>query len=249
MAKKKRPSPTRRAPAPDVAAPATGNAARRARKDQKRREEEEAQRRRVRRASMRRAIAIMVAGAMGFAAIWFIQRAPSPQPLSAEAAAAAAAAGCSAVRTPVTGEPVRTHLPEGQSTVYPERPATSGAHSDTPLPADPRVLDAPVDETQAVHSLEHAAVILDYRADGANALPADVVDALVGVTGASGATYLIPYPDLPAGTALALTAWNKVMTCPGAITAAQATTIAQGFVDAYECTSNAPEARAQGNGC
>jgi len=191
----------------------------------------------------------MVAGAVGFAAIWFIQRAPSPQPLSAEAAAAAAAAGCSAVRTPVTGEPVRTHLPAGQSTAYPERPATSGAHSDTPLPASPRVLDAPVDETQAVHSLEHAAVILDYRIDGADALPTGVVDALAGVAGASGATYLIPYPDLPARTSLALTAWNKVMTCPGSITADQATTIARGFTDAYGCTSNAPEPKAQGNGC
>lgn len=231
------------------ARPATGNAARRARKDQKRRQEEEARRRRLRRAARRRAAAFAVAGAVGFAAIWFIQRPPSPKPLPADAAAAAAAAGCSEVRTPVTGEPVRTHLPEGQSTAYPERPATSGAHSDTPLPADPRVLDAPVDETQAVHNLEHAAVILDYRAEGAGALPVGVVDALAGVVQATGATYLVPYPDLPAGTSLALAAWNKVMTCPASITATQAATIAQGFADAFECTSNAPEAKAQGNGC
>ncbi len=36
-----------------------------------------------------------------------------------------------------------------------------------------------------MHFLEHAGVILYYRADGAGALPADVVDALAGVAHAS----------------------------------------------------------------
>ena len=62
------------------------------------------------------------------------------------------------------------------------------------------------------------------------------------------ATYLIPYPDLPTGTALAYTAWNKLVTCPKDITPDQATTIANGFVDSFACTNNAPEGK-NGDGC
>ena len=44
----------------------------------------------------------------------------------------------------------------------------------------------------------------------------------------------------------AVTAWNKLLTCPGTVTASQATTIAKGFMTAFECTSNAPEATSSG---
>ena len=60
--------------------------------------------------------------------------------------------------------------------------------------------------------------------------------------------YLIPYPSLPDGTALAFTAWNKLLTCPAKITADQAATVAQGFIDSFACTNNAPEGKL-GDGC
>jgi hypothetical protein len=97
-------------------------------------------------------------------------------------------------------------------------------------------------ETKAVHSLEHGAVIMYYRPSAdPEGLPGNVVDALKPVAETSKATYLIPYAQLPTGTALAYTAWNKLLTCPNGITADEATTVAQGFVASYECTSNAPE--------
>jgi len=55
---------------------------------------------------------------------------------------------------------------------------------------------------------------------------------------------MVPHPALPEGTALALTAWNRLWECPATITTDQATTVATGFVDAYRGTSNAPEPRA-----
>ena len=55
-------------------------------------------------------------------------------------------------------------------------------------------------------------------------------------------------PSLPDGTALAFTAWNKLLTCPAKITADQAATVAQGFIDSFACTNNAPEGKL-GDGC
>ena len=43
---------------------------------------------------------------------------------------------------------------------------------------------------------------------------------------------------------MALAAWDQLQTCPGTITADQATTIADGFAQAFACTSNAPETNA-----
>jgi hypothetical protein len=45
-----------------------------------------------------------------------------------------------------------------------------------------------------------------------------------------------------------LAAWNKLQTCPATTTASQAATIANGFIDAFLCTSNAPEGNL-GEGC
>jgi hypothetical protein len=131
-------------------------------------------------------------------------------------------------------------------------PAVAGPHDPTPLPDQPRVYTADTlagyHETQAVHSLEHGSVIMYYRPTGDDGLPVKTVDALAPIAQNNPATYLIPYPDLPSGTSLAFTAWNKLLACPGSITTAQATTLAQGFVESFACTSNAPEAR-NGPGC
>ena len=47
---------------------------------------------------------------------------------------------------------------------------------------------------------------------------------------------------------LAFAAWNKLLTCPAKITADQAGTVAQGFIDSFACTNNAPEGKL-GDGC
>ena len=75
----------------------------------------------------------------------------------------------------------------------------------------------------AVHTLEHGSVIMYYRPTGdTGGLPQPVVDRLGPVAQNNKASYLIPYPSLPDGTALAFTAWNKLLTCPAKITADQA---------------------------
>ena len=52
---------------------------------------------------------------------------------------------------------------------------------------------------------------------------------------------MAPSPSLPDGTSLALTAWNKELTCPGDRDGRAGTTIANGFAEALACTDNAPE--------
>jgi hypothetical protein len=180
-------------------------------------------------------------------ALYLFNRAAAPKPLSSAAIAAASAAGCSELRTPAAEAPGNLHLEPGATYSYAEHPATSGYHDPGALGSQ-RVYTEPVQETLAVHSLEHGSVILYYRDSGDGALPQDVVDELARVANDNRATYLIPYESLPDGTALAVTAWNKIMTCPATIQPDQAVAVSQGVVDAFACTSNAPEGN-RGDGC
>jgi hypothetical protein len=191
---------------------------------------------------------ITVIGVFAVGVFTFLNRAANPRPIPAADVAAAKAANCSGVSSP-TSNPLRTHLNPGQSYSYTDKPATSGPHDPSPWGIDPRVNDGPIPETRAVHSLEHGEIILYYRASGDGALPSDVVDALKAVANASRNTLLAPYPDLPAGQSFDLTAWNKIQTCPGTITAVQARDVAYGFEYSFSCTGNAPESKAAGNGC
>jgi hypothetical protein len=197
---------------------------------------------------MRRAFTFLFVGTVLLAALYLFNRAASPKPLPEAALEAASAAACSDLQTPAASAPGGLHLQPDQSYTYDQHPATSGYHDPSPLPGQPRVYTEPAQETRAVHSLEHGSVIMYYRAAGDGALPQDVVDALGPVANDNHATYLIPYDALADGTALAVTAWNKLMTCPATITADQAVAVSQGFVDAFACTSNAPEGN-NGDGC
>jgi len=247
--KKKRPRPpARRVPEATGGSGGGANPDRRERKDEARRAREAERRRIARRAAARRAIVFASAGVVVLVALWFFNRAGAAKALSPAAVSAAAAAGCSGVETPSGDAPGGLHLQEGQSYSYSEHPATSGYHDPTPLPGQPRIYTSPVQETHAVHSLEHGSVIVYYRLPADGGVSQDVVNALGPVATGNHATYLIPYPDLPEGTALALTAWNKIVTCPKGITSEQATTLATGFVDSFACTSNAPEGKL-GDGC
>jgi len=249
MAKKKKRArpPARRAPDAPGPRPPTG-ADRRERKDEVRRAREAERKRVARLAAFRRAMIFAGIGVLVLLGLTYLNRAASSKPLSAAAQSAATAAGCGPLQTPASSAPGGLHLSEGQSYSYSEHPATSGYHDPTPLPGQPRVYQAPVPETKAVHTLEHGSVIMYYRAPADGGISQDVVNALTPVANGNHATYLIPYPDLPDGSALAYTAWNKLLTCPKSITPEQATTLAQGFVDSFACTSNAPEGKL-GDGC
>ena len=252
MAKKKR----RRRPASAQPAasprPAPTTEARRDRKEAKRQDRERAAKAEVRRGALRRGLIGGLVGLLVFFAISWFNRAPAAKPLSGAAIDAAATAGCAGPIQP-DPDPQRLHLAPGEAHTYTGHPATSGVHDPTPLPDTPRVYTAAeigtYRETAAVHSLEHGSVIMYYRPSGEpDGLPRGVVDQLAPIATGSHATYLIPYADLPTGTALAYTAWNQLLTCPADITADQAVTIAQGFVDSFACTRNAPEGK-NGPGC
>jgi uncharacterized protein DUF3105 len=184
---------------------------------------------------------------------WYMGRAPAATALSQETTAAASAAGCDPLVEPDPGTPSRDHPAKDAPYSYAQQPATSGPHDPSPLPPQPRVYDqnamSGYTETKAVHTLEHSSVIMYYRpSSDAGGLPVSVVHQLAPVAQTSRATYLIPYPNLPAGTALAYTAWNQLLTCPDKITSQQAETVARGFIQSYACTSNAPEPNL-GDGC
>lgn len=178
-----------------------------------------------------------------FAVLWWFQRADAPRDIPEAAVQAAQAAGCSGIGTPLGSAPGNQHVASGTTITYDQHPATSGQHyGDQVLPVSPEVYTEPLSsEPAAVHFLEHAGVILYYRANGSDALPQDVIDSLATVARARPNTILAPYQDLPEGTSLAMTAWNKLQTCPSGVTAAQAKTIADGFAQAYVCSRNAPE--------
>jgi hypothetical protein len=222
-------------------------AARRERKEAARARREREAKAAMRRSALRRAAIGGVVGVLVFVAIsWYTNRAPAATALSPTTTDAAAKAGCSALTTPDPGTPSREHLASGAAYSYAEQPATSGPHDPSPLPDQPRVYDAQAmaqyHETQAVHSLEHGSVIMYYRpSSDPEGLPKDIVDRLAPIAQTSKATYLIPYANLPQGTALAFTAWNKLLTCPAGITPDQADTVARGFIQSFVCTSNAPE--------
>ncbi|MBA3690316.1 MAG: DUF3105 domain-containing protein [Actinobacteria bacterium] len=156
---------------------------------------------------------------------------------------AASAAGCSTVQTPASSAPGGSHLNDGETYEYPQEPATSGEHALSSLSGDVHVYTEMPPETQLVHNLEHAFVNIYYRDAGDRALPPDVVTALstVAKDDPTNHTILTPHTSLPEGVDLAVTAWNKLLTCPNTVTGDQATSIARGFIASFRCTSNAPE--------
>jgi hypothetical protein len=252
MAKKKKRARPRPSPGAQTAAPrgdaARGgaNVQRRERKEEARRLRE-AERRRSRRASaLRRTVTSIGIAALAVGGIAFLQSIGGPNEIPGTAVRAAERAGCTEVDQPATSAPSGQHLQPGQTHQYADSPATSGLHDPSPLPTEPKVYETQPPETRVVHSLEHGAVFVHYLPEADGGLPQDIVDRLARVAEGGGATFLAPYPGLTPETALTLTAWNRRQSCPvpeggAALTSASAATIVNGFVTAFECTSNAPE--------
>lgn len=197
-----------------------------------------------RRRAIRRALQVGILSAVAVGAVWFFTRAQAPADIPQSAIRAAEAASCGDVQTPAGSAPGGQHLAQGEPFTYDQHPATSGSHAPAPLPADPHVYTAPVEETAAVHNLEHAYVLIYYRAEGPDALPTDVVGELAALAESEDKVIMAPHASLDEGTSLALGAWNKLWECPAGVTADQARSIASGFIEAFRGSSNAPEPQA-----
>lgn len=223
---------------------------RQARKEQARRERERrlrrARRQRRTRRTLRWVIALAVIGGIAFL-IWYVNTRPVLLE-DQQAAAAATALGCGG-GTGEIQEPGASggHLAQGEPPPdYNSEPATSGRHSETyngpPVVAE-TVSPSSQIEANLVHNLEHAYVIMYYRAEGEEALPEEAVDALAGMAEEGNKALLAPYADLEDGTSVAFTAWNKLLPCPqvGDGEVDELTTVARGFIDQYRGTDNAPE--------
>jgi hypothetical protein len=246
MANKKRRKRPRSSPStptkPDTTTTGGANIGRRERKDEARRARERARKQAARRARTRRGVSLLVAGGVGLGVVWFINRAAPPDQLSAQSQATVTAAGCSGPTEVLQSDPPGgQHLGAGESPSYTQTPATSGVHAPGSLPTDPNVFTEPVEESLAVHFMEHAGIVLYYRQ---GSVPQEVVDRLATVANQERNTLLAPYPDLPEGQDLAFATWNRVLTCPEGVTADDAGQIARGFADAYVCTSVGPEPNA-----
>jgi hypothetical protein len=109
----------------------------------------------------------------------------------------------------IAGSGVGQHLSQGQTTVYPSYPPTSGIHA--PSPTNWGVHTEPVPDEVAVHNLEHGGVVVSH-----NNISADDLAKLTALL----TTYpkdqynsvkllIRPYDKVPAGT-FTLTAWNWV---------------------------------------
>jgi hypothetical protein len=163
---------------------------------------------------------------------------PSAASVLSQATAAKDAAGCDTVQeTPnyndaPGADPSIDHEHIGSApdmltppklSTYPTTPPASGPHN--PVPLDAGVYDSPPDVYQAIHSLEHGAVIIWYAPGTTGKALDDLLafygqpssDADVGQAKIIVAPY--SYPDqgaagqLPAGEEMALVAWHRLQTC------------------------------------
>ncbi len=225
------------------------------RKEDARRQREQIQRRMARRQLLRRGgwISVGVAVAVVAALLIVTNRKTGGTTTSEETSllhqsvAAQKAAGCSAVQTikPYSPESLdRAHIgsagaPTSMPAIssYPSQPPTSGPHNPTPLNAgvyqDPPPLD------QAIHSLEHASVIVWYSPSAGSNPEVVKIQSFALESNERDHLIVAPYDypqaggQLPAGKQMVLVAWHRMMTCDTPSLAA-----AFGFIHAYRVTSS-----------
>ena len=191
--------------------------------------------RRMARARRNRWIALAVAFVVVAGVAVFVVTRPKPASTSMTPAELLAAspdaskgAGCTAVRTIGPYQPDsedRAHIGVGGSlavmprlSTYRSTPPTSGPHNQTPMDAGVYSSPPPID--QAIHSLEHGAVIVWYAPDvsGDELTRIETFYRRAGV-GARVIVAPYDYPDqgsagsLPSGVEMALDAWHHLETC------------------------------------
>ncbi|ADV68684.1 DUF3105 domain-containing protein [Deinococcus maricopensis] len=111
---------------------------------------------------------------------------------------------------------------------YAQTPPAGGPHNPTWQTC--AVYDQPIYNEYGVHSLEHGAVWVTYRAD----LGADAIAKLKTLVDGHSYALLSPYPDLP--HPVVISAWNAQL----AVDSADDNRL-KAFLDKYEQGSNAPE--------
>jgi hypothetical protein len=220
--------------APIKPAPATpGGPSRIERKEAARRARERLRRQMARRRTYRR-VGIALIAAVVVAGIAFLANRPKGSALTkeernllAEAPAAMKTAGCGAIQK-INDYPNgndRTHIGAGSAvptnpplSSYPSTPPASGPHNPVPLAAG--VYPSSPDVYAAIHSLEHAAVIVWY-APGTTSDELAKLQTFFAKANERTKVIVAPYdyPDqgaagkLPAGKQMVLVAWHHMQTC------------------------------------
>jgi hypothetical protein len=142
------------------------------------------------------------------------------------------------IQTPDEGQ---SHLQEGDPPPeYRTTPAASGPHDPGILPPGVSVYHEPIDETTAVHSLEHAYVLLYYRPEDPTVAP-EVIGVLEGLAREFEKVIVAPHAGLPEEVGFALVAWRRLQRCPPSIAVEDAETMARSFVLRFAGTDVAPE--------
>ena len=153
---------------------------------------------------------------------------PEERRLLAEAPAAARSAGCTTVRSipPYRGGLDRAHIGAGgpvptlpDLATYPSNPPASGPHSS--VPADAGVYADPPSIAEAIHSLEHGAVIIWLSPDALSNAEVAGLETFFRRGNERNHVIVSPfdYPDqgaagsLPAGTQMAVAAWHRLQFC------------------------------------
>ena len=182
----------------------------------------------IRRRTLRAGVAFAVL-AVVLSAGWYVGTKPRSQSAearaeAAKAPAAAAAAGCTDVRTipPYPQNLDRAHVGEEVPALpplssYPSTPPASGPHAPTPL--DAGAYSAPPPIANAIHSLEHGAVIVWYAPSQASAAK----DLATFFARPENRDHVIVAPysyprqgpagSLPNGVGMAVVAWHRLQTC------------------------------------
>jgi Protein of unknown function (DUF3105) len=184
------------------------------------------------------AVALAVVGVLVATALYSSPKTkiPTPASLLAKATADTTAAGCGAVQTTSNyqnapgADPNIDHMHIGSDPTmmsppplsdYATVPPASGPHN--PSPASAGVYSSPPDIYQAIHSLEHAGVIIWYAPSAASSQPVKDIGAFYRQSANVGQSKVIVAPfdfpaqgaqgQLPAGYQMALVAWHRLQLC------------------------------------
>jgi hypothetical protein len=219
---------------------------RQARKEAARRERERRIKAARRRARIRRAVrwgVVLGVGAAIAGVVWL--RTTESRRIQDAAVAAAQTLGCTDIED-FGPKPGSQHLQPGQPPPqYETTPATYGVHAGTTYQGPP-VISNPVDpvlETNLVHNLEHAYVVIYYRPTGEGALPDEVRTALADLAESEDKVIMAPHPGIEDGQSVALTAWAKLQQCPGieGDEGDAVLSVTRGFIDQFRGGGDAPE--------
>lgn len=104
------------------------------------------------------------------------------------------------------------HMRNGETASYNSSPPTSGPHYEVPAEAGFYAPDSGIEPEQLVHNLEHGMIVIWYRPNASDlGFISEQVEELVAQEPA--ATVGAPYPDMPEGKNIVLTAWTKSRAC------------------------------------